>query len=254
MKGSKRTKAIFKNAVWGLCALLFLSLLWLLCYVIIGDDTVVAAPWATVGRAFLLLGESGFWSAFFATLLRALLAFLIAAILAAAFALLAYLYPICLRFFTGVCAILRALPTMAVLLILLVVFRRVEVPVVVGVLTLLPVLFTAYLSALSGVDKSLVEMSKVFGVSARKRVTGLYLPSMKNPLILESAAGFSFSLKLIVSAEILALVAGSLGEMLQHNSGGNAQSTATLFALTLLVCVFCMLVEWVAGLFVKEGV
>ena len=254
MKGSKRTKAILKNALWGLCALFFVLLFWLVCYSIIGDDTVVASPWDTVGRAFLLLGESAFWHAFFATLLRAVLAFLIAALLAAVFALISYLYPLFLRFFTGICAILRALPTMAVLLILLVVFRRAEVPVVVGVLTLLPVLFTAYFNAFAGVDKSLVEMSKVFGVPTKKVVTHLYLPSMKNTLILESVAGLSFALKLVVSAEILALVGGSIGEMLQHSSGGNAQSTATLFALTMIICLLCTLIEWLVGLFVKEGV
>lgn len=254
MKGSKRANAILKNAVWGLCALLFLLLFWLIFYLVIGDDTVVASPWTTIKKSFLLLSETLFWQAWSATFLRALAAFVISAVLALGFALVSYLSPLFLRFFTGLCAILRALPTMAVLLILLVVFRRAEVPVVVCVLTLFPLLFTAYYNALNGVDKKLIEMGKTFGVPVKKLVTGLYFPSMKNALILESAAGLSFSMKLIVSAEILASVAGSLGEMLQHSSGGNASTTARLFALTLLVCLFCMLTEWVASLFVREGV
>ena len=141
---------------------------------------------------------------------------------------------------------------MAVLLLLLVLFRRVEVPVAVGVLTLTPLLFTGYAGAFSGVDKGLVEMSKVFGVPTKKIVTGLYLPSMKNSLILESAAGFSFAIKLVVSAEILANVAGSLGGQMQEAS--MYAQMPRLFALTLVVCLIALLVEGVVSLFCKEGV
>ncbi len=252
MKGSKRTNAILKNAVWGLCALLFLLLFWLIFYLAIGNDTVVASPWASIGQAFLLLAESTFWTAFFGTLLRALIAFIISALVASVCALFSYLYPAFRRIFTGICAVLRSLPTMAVLLLLLVLFRRAEVPVAVGVLTLTPVLFTGYFGAFSGVDKGLVEMSKVFDVPAKKIVTGLYLPSMKNALILESTAGFSFSIKLIVSAEILANVAGSVGGQMQEASMYGQMPS--LFALTLIVCLFVLLVEGVATLFCREGV
>ena len=252
MKECKRKNVIVKNAVWGLCALLFLLLSWLILYLAVGNDIVIASPVDTAVQAVILLGESAFWQAFFATFLRAILAFALSAVLAFTFALISYLYPVFLRFFTGVCAILRALPTMAVLLILLVLFNRAEVPVAVGVLTLFPVLFTAYFSALAGVDKKLVEMGKTFGVQSKKLVFDLYLPSMKNALILESAAGFSFSIKLIVSAEILANVAGSLGGQMQEAS--MYAQMPTLFALTLLVCLLGLLVEGVASLFVKEGV
>ncbi|MBQ9117932.1 MAG: ABC transporter permease subunit [Clostridia bacterium] len=252
MKGSKRTNAILKNAVWGLCALLFLFILWLIGYFSVGKDTVVASPWETVGRAFSLLGDGTFWQAFLETLLRAVIAFCLSALLAFAFALLSYLFPPFFRIFTGVCAFLRALPTMAVLLILLVSFTRAEVPVAVCVLTLFPLLYTAYYNALSGVDKDLLEMSKTFGVPKKKIVFGLYLPSMKNSLILESATGFSFAVKLIVSAEILANVAGSLGGQMQE--AAYYAQRPTLFALTLIVCLFSMLVEWAVGLLIKEGV
>ena len=152
MKGSKKANVIVKNAVWGLCALFFLAAIWLIAYLVVGDETVVASPWETAKETFLLLVDLAFWKAFFITLLRAIIAFVIAALGGLVFALIAYLCPAFLRFFTAICAYLRALPTMAVLLILLVVFHTSAVPVVVGVLTLFPVLFTAYYSSLAGVD------------------------------------------------------------------------------------------------------
>jgi len=252
MKLSRKKKGIIINAVWGLCALLFLALFWLIAYFAIGNDYILPSPWLTVVKSFEAFATADFWWAFASACLRALIAFSISAILAFVFALISYLYPSFGRVFTAICAVLRSLPTMAALLILLFLFRRVEVPVAVGVLTLTPVLFTGYFNAFSGVDKGLIEMSKTFGVPLKKRLVSLYIPSMKGALILESASSLSFSLKIIVSAEILANVAGSLGK--QMFDAANYGQTPTLYALTLIVCLLGLLIEWSAGLIAKEGV
>ncbi len=250
MKGGKGRLAIVKNAAWGLCALLFLSLVWVVVYFCIGNSLVLPSPWETVGQAFLLLGKGSFWKAFFATFLRSLIAFLTSGVLAAAFAILSYLYPLFAKFFKGLCAILRTLPTMAVLLIILLLFRdRRVAPIAVGVLTLFPLLYTGYYNGLQGVGKELVEMSDLFQVPLKRRLTKLYFPALKSSFLCESAAGLSFSLKLIVSAEILVQTADSLGWQMQD---AGMYAPLVLFALTLLVCLCGMLIEGLASFFAEE--
>lgn len=62
------------------------------------------------------------------------------------------------------CFVLRAAPTVAVILILYAFYSNETLAFVVGFLIAFPILFTAIYSALSGVDKDLIEMTKIYKV------------------------------------------------------------------------------------------
>ena len=86
----------------------------------------------------------------------------------------------------------------------------------VAFLSLFPMLYAGILAALSSVDKHLVEIGKVCGTPLWRKITAIYLPLSSPYVLKESAAALSFSLKLIVSAEVLSLTATSLGGMMQE--------------------------------------
>ena len=64
-------------------------------------------------------------------------------------------------------------------------------------------------------DQHLIEVSLVCGTPLWRRVTTIYLPLSAPYILKEGGAALSFSLKLIVSAEVLSLTAKSLGGMMQ---------------------------------------
>ncbi len=91
------------------------------------------------------------------------------------------------------------------------------------------------------VDGKLVEMSKIYRVPVRKQIFGLYLPSAAPYVLREAAAALSFSLKLTVSAEVLANTYQSLGGMMQEAK--IYVEVPALFALTALVVIAGFLLE-----------
>ena len=220
---------------------LFLVAVWTVCYAVIGNEYLLSSPWDSLKAAFSLLGKSGFYGAFFATLLRAFSAFLLSFLTAAPLAALAYFCPVFGRFLAPIVACLRSLPTLAVLLILLVFLGGNGAAVAVGVSALFPMLYTSFFQALEGVDGKLKELCIAYEVPIKRQITGLYLPNALPKVAASSGAALSFALKLIVSAEILAVTFQSVGGLMQEAK--LSAELATLTALTLLVCLVGILIE-----------
>ena len=150
-----RGKGLKNTAILSAASVVFLLVVWGIAYFAIGNQYLLPSPWETVKAAVSLLGTGGFYAAFFSTIGRAVVAFLLALIFGVGLALVAYLYPA----FGGILripvAILRSMPTMAVLLLILVGVSPAIAPIVIGVLTLFPLLYSSTHSALLAVDKEL---------------------------------------------------------------------------------------------------
>ena len=233
-------KIIFTIGAFGV-----LLLLWQIAFFCIGNPLLLPSPWTCFQKVGELLSREGFWSGFLATCLRASAAFLLSFLIALIFAVIAYLLPSFRAFLMPIVAFMRALPTVAVILLILVFATPDSAPVAVASLALFPMLYTSIVSALSGVDKGLIEMCKVYRVPTAKRIFSLYLPSVAPHLIREGSAGLSFSLKLAVSAEVLANTFQSVGGMMQQAK--IYLEIPELFALTLLVVFVGLVVELIGG-------
>ena len=207
---------LLKNLWQSLAAIVFLVGVWIVAYFAVGNKLLIPSFLESAKEVGELLISKGFWQGFAMSLLRAGLAFLFSFALAAIFAVISYLYPSFGGFLAPIVSALRSLPVLAVLLILLSFLGAGEAPVAVAFLSLFPMLYTGILAALSGVDKHLIEISRVQGTPLYRRVGAIYLP-LSAPYILREAGGaLSFSVKLVVSAEVLANTAKSLGGMMQE--------------------------------------
>lgn len=233
-----------------LIALGVIVLIWLVAHAAVGNELLLPDFFACLKRAGALLKSSDFWIAFSATLCRVLLAFLLSFVLAAVFALSAYLLPWLYQFLAPFISLLRSLPTLAVLLIILVWSGAARAPIAVAVLSLFPMLYTGMTAALFEVDGSLIQMSKAYNVPLKKQITGLYLPSIAPYVTRESGAALAFSLKLVVSAEVLANTYQSLGGLMQEAK--LYVEMPTLFALVGVTFFSGLLIELVGMLVAQE--
>ena len=207
---------LWKNLWQCLAAILFLVIVWVIAYFAVGNRLLIPSFSDSLKEVGDLLASKAFWGGFGMSLLRAWIAFLLSFAFAVVFAVISYLYPSFGGFLVPIVSALRSLPILAVLLILLSFLGAGEAPVAVAFLSLFPMLYTGILAALSGVDRKLIEASRVQGTPLYRRVGAIYLP-LSSPYILKEAGGaLSFSVKLVVSAEVLASTAKSLGGMMQE--------------------------------------
>lgn len=229
-------KRVVKTFFQTLFALALLSLIWIISHQIVGNELLIPNFFTCVKETVRLLCSSGFWISFSATLLRVVIAFFISFILAAVLAIASYIFSSLKKIFAPFVSFLRSIPTLAVLLIILVWSGASVAPIVVACLSLFPMLYTGILSALFSTDEKLLEMSRVYKVPLKKQIFSLYIPSALPYVLREVGAALAFSLKLVVSAEVLASTYNSLGGLMQEAK--LFMEMPTLFAL--ITVTFCM--------------
>ena len=245
-KAKKTWITIAKSGAQFLAALGFLLLVWWIAYSTIQNELIVPKISDCLKEMAELLGKNWFWKYFFATIGRVVLAFVISFVFALIFAIIAYMVPSFEKIFAPIVTALRSLPTLAVTLVLLTLFKAGGTPVAVAFLALFPMLYTGILAALSGIDKQLIDISRVYGASLWGRVRRVYLP-LTAPYVLREAGGaMSFAIKLVVSAEVLANTARSLGGMMQEAK--IYEEIPQLFALVSVSFVIGLVMELVMNI------
>ena len=245
------TSKIKNNLIYLILGCLTAVMLYVIAYFAVGNDYILASPIEVVKSAITLYATPSFYTALGFTLLRVLIAFLISFAAAVVIAVISYINPAIKGVLAVVVAILRSLPVLAILLVILTIPRRDFAPVTVCFLSLFPILYTAILTSLSSVSKEHKQMCKVYKVPLSKQVKSLYLPKILPSLISSTASGISFAVKLIVSAEILALVYGSIGSLIKEAS--IYPHTAEVLALSFSVCIIGVIVEFIGKILSEKA-
>lgn len=234
-------KSVWSSLLYGAAALLALLSLWIIAYFAAANEYLVPSPKDTFRETVALLKEKAFYTAFFETFLRCLTAFIISFICAVCAAVAAYLSKPIEKIAAVFVSALRSLPTMAIILLILVWSSPKKAPVIVAFLALFPMLYTGVLSAFCSIDVRYKKVCDVYAVPLYKRFFSMYFPLVLPQVIREGAGGLSFSIKLVVSAEIMANTFKSLGGMLQEAK--TYLELPRLFALTLIVVLTGLITE-----------
>ncbi len=240
-------KSAKQQILYSVLGVAVVFLLWLICFLVIRNEYLLPSPLAVLQRAGLLVLELEFYSALLSTVLRVFVSVMISLIVATALAVLGVFLKEINGVLSPVVACLRSLPTLAVLLLILTFTERTFAPVVVAIISLIPLAYSKIYGDLNRLDSNVSPIFKTFEVPKTKQglvyIKGLILPIVKEFFNLSS-----FALKLIVSGEILANVYKSIGGNISQAS--IYSDTIMLTALTLFVCVIGIVLE-VLGNFIS---
>ena len=110
-------------------------------------------------------------------------------------------------------------------------------------------LYANVTTAIDQVDDGLVQMCKLYNVPKAEQLKFVYLPTVVPYLLGELPATLSFTVKLIVSAEILSYSYQSIGGLIQ--SANVYAEMSNLFALTLLSVAIATLLDVGLGIVAK---
>lgn len=232
---------ILKNAAYPIAVIAIVLVIWYWAAIAAGSEFILPAPLATLDRLIAVLGEKRFWAAFGSTVARAIFAFSVSLAGALVLALISYFFKPLGRLLSPLVSVLRALPTMAVVLLLVIWTGAKKAPVIVTLMVLLPTMYAAIAEALYNVERDVLDMAKIDGAS-RFTLTFRFCLPLIAPLASRSvAAAVSLGVKLTVAAEVLASTAGSIGMLMQLSRV--YFEVADLIALTILTVVAALILE-----------
>ncbi|MDE6614892.1 MAG: ABC transporter permease subunit, partial [Clostridia bacterium] len=177
----------------------------------VGIELIVPSVPSVVKEFFALFGETKFYKALAGTLGRAALSYLLSFIFALILSVLTKLCPYLRRAFSPIVAIIRVMPTMSIILLALIWFNSFQSTVLVAFCVIFPMLYTCFYDAIQGVDKDLIEMSKVYKVDNKNQIFKMYLPQTLPMALTGIKSSVGLNLKLVIAAEVLAQTADSIG-------------------------------------------
>ncbi len=238
----KKFLAKFGGVIYPLVSICLLIAVWEIFAAAVNIELIIPDVKTTFSHLFALFGQKTFYKAVGNTLLRSIISFALAAVFAMALSLLSLIDPI-KKLLSPIIKVMRSIPTMSIILLTVIWLKPSTSPILITFLIIFPIMYSGFFSAITGVDKELIEMSKTYKVPIKNRIFQLYLPQIMPSALDNMQSSISFTVKVIISAEVIAQTRNSMGIMMQLARG--YLETAELLAWTLAAIALSYLSELV---------
>lgn len=247
-------KKILKNnkySIISISTVVAILALWELVSFLLNKDYLLPRFSVVVVELFTLLGKKEFYIVTLSTLGRCLLGFLFSFVLGVGFGILGGISKTVRAIFAPIISFLRTAPTMALTLIFMVWLRSKYTPIMIGFIMVFPIIFRTISDSLINIDTKLKDMIKVYQVKPAKALKYMYIPEVVPVLFGAMVTAFGLNIKAVISAEILAYTANSIGLSMFIAKSDIFGGTATLFAWVLTAVILSAVFEIVLGLVQK---
>ena len=215
--------------------------LWWILSAVVGQEVLIPSPPAVLRRLWALLGTSSFYLSVLFSVLRVTAGLVSGFVVGVLLGALCAKVPAADALVSPFMSIVRATPVASFIILALVWVNRDVVPVLISALMVAPILFGNVREGLRQTDPQLLEMASVFRLPAGKIWTKIYFPSVLPYAAAGLKTGIGLSWKAGVAAEVLSLAALSVGKYLYQSKV--YLETADMFAWTLIVILFSILIE-----------
>lgn len=230
------------NLILPVITIACILLLWSVMAIVVDSQYILPSVADTFLALINLLGDGKFYVAFLFTLLRSIIAFVISFIIAGVFAFIAQKNKRAERVILTVISILRALPTVSIVLLLLFWTNSQVAPVVVTMLVVTPITYTHLKSAFESVDKTAVEAGLVDGADKLQSFLKVEFPQIAPAVYSAIGSGISLNFKLMVAAEVLSATIKSMGNLL--NQAKFNFELASMLAMVIVAVAFGIIIEF----------
>jgi len=193
------------GAGWNrLLSLIVLLALWQVAATALGDPGLLPSPFATLqaGYAELVRGDLIFHVAI--TLARVAVAFALAMLIGSAIGIVLGRSPVLDQIFSGWLVIGLNLPALVTIVLCYIWFGLTEAAAILAVtINKVPTVAAIVREGTKALDRSLFEMTQVFGVKPTRILTRVILPQLAPSLMAAARAGLALTWKIVLVVELL---------------------------------------------------
>lgn len=231
------TKRIIKNIL----TLIIVLALWQISAMMIGKPVYYPTFFDTLRAFYQMALTSKFWLAAGISLIRVLGGFVSALAIGVFLAVVSSFFPVITDFIKTLMGVAKATPVASFIILAMIWMRSPYVPVLVAVLMIAPIIYENTLQGINSIEKDIIEMSKVYTISAFTFIKKIAVPYTRPYLTAAIFSSFGIGFKAVVSAEILAHPLVGIGTDIYDAK--IYLNTAELFALTITVIILSLLLE-----------
>jgi len=219
---------------------ILIALWWIFAETRFQQSGIVPTPVVTLRIIGEEMQKDSFSKAIFSTLERSFISFIISFAAACVLATLTHFFKFVGTMLNPFIVLCRSMPTIALVLILLLLVGSDMLPIVVAFLVVFPLCYENMRTAVTETDYKLVTMAKVFKIPKWRQVTGIYIPAMLPFMFSSIIAGFGLNIKVVISAEVMGLPAMSIGHLiLSARQGFNFGVSFAWLVIAVILSLIC---------------
>jgi NitT/TauT family transport system permease protein len=238
-----------KYTLYALGIIAFVLLWWIIALIINEPRAIFPDPISTISYSFNILGKKYFYISLGYSLLKLIIGFTIAFVLGMVLGLIAGNFPSFHKFLSPTMTVLKAIPTVAVVFLFLVLVRARNMPILTVVLIVFPIIYEATCGGINNIDTNIIQALKLDCRSFLKGNLKVKLPLAMPYVLVGVASSFALSIKIEIMAEALSGFTGyGLGVAIRYAQENNPGNMVPVFAYSFLSIVIMLIISLGANL------
>ena len=240
MNNIKSDKTI-KKYISKFLAIIFWLGVWFVGSKLINNTIVLASPLEVFTTLITLCQSFAFWLAILHSFSRIVLGLILGLLAGTVLAVLSYRSFICYELISPFMKVVKSTPIASFTILALMWIQSKNLSVLISFLMVVPIVYTNILQGIHSADEKLLQMAKVFGLSAYKKLIAIYIPSVFPHFMSAISLGLGLCWKAGIAAEVIGKPTGSIGgELYQAKL---YLMTKELFAWTIVIIIISILFE-----------
>lgn len=230
-------------AAWPRRALVwfFWIALWQAAAALVHNPVIFVGPVEMLRALADQLTQPGFWLTIGHSFGKISLGFLGAFASGLALGSLAYRFPFLGELLEPFMSLIRSVPVASFVILALIWIGSESLSVFISYLVVLPMIYVNTRAGLWSTDPKLLEMARVFRMTAFKKVRYIYVPALMPYLVSGCKTALGMSWKSGIAAEVIGIPTSSIGEQLYYSK--LYLDTAGLFAWTFVIVLVSAVFE-----------
>lgn len=221
--------------------IVFWLAVWQLLDMVIDNRLVLAGPIRVAQALVEQLGQPDFWVICGASFGRIALGFLLSFVVGFLLALVSCRHRLFRDFVDPIISLLRTIPVASFIILLLIWVGNQALTVFLAFFIVLPLIYTNMVTGFESVDRQMLEMARVYGLSRWRTFLYIYRPAFMPFLMSSTKISLGMTWKSGIMAEVLATPKPSIGK--EMATARTFLDTPDLLAWTVVVMVLSFLFE-----------
>lgn len=244
------THYTLKNRKYAIISTVLVIFMWTIIALIVDNSIKIPTPMETLRALKEIVSHEYFYIQLLSSMKRFLIGFGLSLILGVTLGMLSGFFTPIYHLLQPIVLTQRAAPTMGVILLALIWFEREVAPILVCVLVIFPIIYSAVVNSVRHIDKQLLEMTSIYELSRKRKFIHLYLPSIRSSLLSVASAAIGLNIKINLAAEVLSQPKYAIGTGFQMEKA--ALNTAGVFAWSIVAIALAGFFEYLIKIIFKK--
>ena len=232
---------LLKDRKYIIFSIIIILLIWQISSIYINNRLLFPSVIDILKSTITIVSKDNFITIILYSIIRGVKSFLISIGLALILAILSYFNKIIFNMILPILSIIKAVPTMAFIVLLLIWTSKDYAPIIIGVMISLPILYDAILNTIINFDKNILQMCNIYKISVVDKIKDIIIPLIIIELGKVLSSTFSLIFKVVISGEVYAQPTYGIGAIIQLEK--MQLNTAGIIAWIIIITIISYLFD-----------